>query len=187
MTSSTLPYQQLVESFVEGELSAVQFEAEYLRLFKHDTSRSKEVYPILSNLFWAVEDFCVYPELRDESDLDENQLLQAAKVALESLKKLEADHDAATTLTAPSVAKYLIEISEERLEQLFTTIIAMQFGKQLEQPFTNIGKKRPELKQSNKPDFIKAANKAANDEQVTHLPMKYRTQYNNKGDVRYVG
>jgi hypothetical protein len=127
MTSSTLPYQQLVESFVEGKLSAVQFEAEYLRLFKHDTSRSKEVYPILSNLFWAVEDFCVYPELRDESDLDENQLLQAAKVALEALKKLEADH-AATTLTAPPVAKYLIEISEERLEQLLTTII----GKQLE-------------------------------------------------------
>lgn len=79
------------------------------------------------------------------------------------------------------------DLNFNTLEQRLT-IMAMQFGKQLEQPFTNIGKKRPELKPSNRfPDFIKAANKAANDEQVTPPPMKYCTQYNNKGDVRYVG
>lgn len=91
MTSSTLPYRQLIVAFLENKLSATQFEVAYLHLFKHDSSRSKEVYPILSNLFWAVEDFCAYPELRDESDLDETQLLQVAKVALDALEKLEAN------------------------------------------------------------------------------------------------
>jgi hypothetical protein len=70
-------------------------------------------------------------------------------------------------------------ISRVTLEQMLTKINAMQFGKQLEQPFTNIGKKQLELKQSNELfSDIKAANKAANDEQ-------YRPQYNNKGNVRY--
>jgi len=128
MTSSTLPYQKLVESFVEGKLSAVQFEAKYLRLFKHDTSRSKEVYPILSNLFWAVEDFCVYPELRDESDLDENQLLQAAEVALEALKQSEADPTTTVLASPPVLKKQVVEISVDQLEALLSDII----GKQLE-------------------------------------------------------
>lgn len=160
MTSSTLPYQQLVESFVAGKLSAVQFEATYLRLFKHDTSRSKEVYPILSNLFWAVEDFCIYPELRDENDLDENQLLQAAKVALEDLRKLE-NHTTIIPTTSP-MAKNAIEISKERLKQVSTTTITGSF--------TNIDKKQPELKLSNKlfwvADFIKKL--AANEEWKTN-------------------
>lgn len=68
-------------------------------------------------------------------------------------------------------------ISRVTLEQMLTKIIAMQFSKQLEQLFTNIGKK-PELKLLDKlfPDFIKVAN----DEQVT-LPMKYCLS-NNKRD-----
>ncbi len=128
MTSSTLPYQQLVESFVAGKLSAVQFEATYLRLFKHDTSRSKEVYPILSNLFWAVEDFCIYPELRDEGDLDEIQLLQAAEVALEALRQLETDQTTTVLTIPPVVKKQVVEISVDQLEALLSDII----GKQLE-------------------------------------------------------
>jgi hypothetical protein len=167
MTSSTLPYQQLVESFVEGKLSAIQFEAEYLRLFKYDTSRSKEAYPILSNLFWAVEDFCVYPELRDESDLDENQLLQAAKVALEVLRKLETHTTSISTTSA--MAKDTIEISNERLKQVSITTITGSF--------TNIGKKQPELKSSNKLSFVDKLGSVAdfikklttNDESVTNL------------------
>ena len=49
------------------------------------------MYPILNKLFFTVEDFCVYPELRDENDLDEVQLLYAAKEALNNLKMLIAN------------------------------------------------------------------------------------------------
>ncbi|GEM_PF-3241789 len=93
-------------------------------------------------------------------------------------------------LTSPELAEQILRQAEQLgavggkvsiarplLEQL-SEIMARQF----EQPFTNIGKKQPELKRLDKlDDFIK---KAANDEQVTHLPMKYRPQ-NNKGDIRY--
>lgn len=99
MTSPIIHYQKLIESFVEGRQSATQFETDYLHLFKHDRSRSKEVYPILSNLFWAVEDFCPYPDLRENGDLDENQLLDAAKVALQALRNLE--NQPVTSLATP--------------------------------------------------------------------------------------
>ncbi len=63
----------------------------FRKLFQYDdrTDVTEAEYVIINNLFWAVEDFCSYPELRDEGDLDEIQLLQAAKVALEALEKLE--------------------------------------------------------------------------------------------------
>jgi hypothetical protein len=90
MKMQLLPYTQLIQSFVEGKLSATDFEAEYLKLFQDDkTDLTEAEYVILNNLFWAVEDFCSYSELRDEGDLDEIQLLQAAEVALEALKQLE--------------------------------------------------------------------------------------------------
>ena len=50
MMYSTLHYQKLIDSFVEGKMSATQFEAKYLHLFKHDHSRSQDAYPILSDL-----------------------------------------------------------------------------------------------------------------------------------------
>jgi len=55
MKPTTLPYETLTNSFVQGQL------------------------------FWAVENFCSQPELRDEGDLDENQLREAAKVALQAV------------------------------------------------------------------------------------------------------
>ncbi|MDM8523377.1 colicin immunity domain-containing protein [Desulfococcaceae bacterium HSG8] len=88
MNSSADIYKSLIASFVEGKLTAVEVESEYLNLFKYNESRSEDMYEVLNPLFWAVEDFCSYPELKEEGDLDENQLLQVANVTLKKLNKL---------------------------------------------------------------------------------------------------
>jgi hypothetical protein len=50
---------------------------------------TEEEYAILNATFFDVEDFCKYPEIRDERDIDEGELKKRCKVALEKLKKLE--------------------------------------------------------------------------------------------------
>ncbi len=91
MKPTILPYETLINSFIQEQLSATQFEIEYLKLFEYDkTDFTETEYNILNTLFWAVENFCSNPELRDQDDLDENQLRDAAKVALQTLTNLEA-------------------------------------------------------------------------------------------------
>ncbi|MEN8218229.1 MAG: colicin immunity domain-containing protein [Pseudomonadota bacterium] len=120
MKLTILPYETLTNSFVQGQLSATKFETEFLKLFEYDnTDFTEEEYKILNTLFWAVENFCSHPELRDDGDLDEIQLREAAKVAL---KSLEATEQSFTIQVKPD-----FEISEE-LEKRLSSII----GKQLE-------------------------------------------------------
>ncbi len=87
MRTSIIDYKVLIRSFVSSEISAIRFEAEYLKLFKRDDSLDEEAYKILSPLFWAVEDFCSFPELREEDDIDEQQLFEQAVTALEKLEQ----------------------------------------------------------------------------------------------------
>lgn len=83
---------------MQGQLSALQFEAEFLKLFEYDnTDFTEEEYKILNALFWAVEDFCAEPKLREEGDLDENQLLEAAQVASQALNRLNVRFIYSTT------------------------------------------------------------------------------------------
>ncbi|MCP4700737.1 MAG: hypothetical protein GY862_28365, partial [Gammaproteobacteria bacterium] len=58
MRTSIADYKELIRSFVSNEISALQFEEKYLKLFKRDDSLDEKAYKVLSPLFWAVEDFC---------------------------------------------------------------------------------------------------------------------------------
>ncbi len=118
MNSSIFTYRNLIASFIEKKLTAVQFEAEYLDLFKYDESRTEEMYEILNPLFWAVEDFCPDPELREEGDLDENQLSEAAKVTLKKLDELNEIANPENGIDTEELAVVLRKLLQEMLPDM---------------------------------------------------------------------
>lgn len=80
-------YIHLIKSFLTGDLTALDFESKYLDTFKSDpTLRPQEVFLVLDKLFGDVDAFCAEPNLRDEDDLDEDQLRQYSVDALQKLK-----------------------------------------------------------------------------------------------------
>lgn len=87
---SLRPYIELIDSFLNNQIDALIFEREYLVMFKNDTTRwSESEYDVLNNLFGDVDTFCADPELRDPEDLDEEQLRQQCRMALEKLNVLD--------------------------------------------------------------------------------------------------
>jgi uncharacterized membrane protein YheB (UPF0754 family) len=143
MKPTTLPYETLTNSFVQGQISATKFETEYLKLFEYDkTDFTEEEYKILNRLFWAVENFCSQPELRDEGDLDENQLREAAKVALQALKSLEATEQTFTIQVNPDFSeeleKRLSSIISKQLESLLPQVLEKVLSKKLEEISSNV-------------------------------------------------
>lgn len=83
------PYLKLIRSFLNNQTSALTFEREYLDMFKNDaTDWSEAEYDVLNDLFGDVDAFCADPHLRGPDDLDEEQLRQRCKVALEKLSVL---------------------------------------------------------------------------------------------------
>ncbi|GEM_PF-952327 len=144
MKSTIYPYGTLINSFMQGQLSALQFEAEYLKLFEYDnTDFSETEYKILNTLFWAVEDFCADPTLRDEGDLDENQLLEAANVASEALKSLEAKETFTievkpdVEISSDELEKRLSLMIEKQLEKVIPPVLEKVFSKKLEDFLSN--------------------------------------------------
>lgn len=89
-------YNKLINSFINGNISAEEFDLKYLDLFLNDkTSYSQKLYDITQELFYDVEEFCIYPELREEGEIDEDGLLNSAKIALKRLEeyKLELEKE----------------------------------------------------------------------------------------------
>ena len=83
------PYLELLDGFLDEKIAIHDFEPAYLDLFTNDaTEWSEAEYEILNELFADVDAFCDDPELRDERDLDENELRQKCRMALKKLKLL---------------------------------------------------------------------------------------------------
>jgi len=82
-------YIALISSLVADKIDAADFEREYLKIFKEDaTEWSEAEFAILDELFGEVDAFCADPQLRDENDLDEFELKEKGKLALERLQSL---------------------------------------------------------------------------------------------------
>lgn len=80
-------YVQLIDSFVHGGISALEFERVYLQMYKEDpTIRPESEYEILDRLFSDVDAFCADSGLRSIDDLDEEQLRAEARTALGRLR-----------------------------------------------------------------------------------------------------
>ena len=86
-------YHGLISSFVDGKKAAGEFEAEFLREFKQETVRfGALIFDALDELFADVDAYCADPDLRDDDDLDEEQLRRSATRAREILSaNLEAN------------------------------------------------------------------------------------------------
>ena len=82
-------YRKLIFQFVNKEISADQFEKDYISLFREfrDTGKVLEdvVLDIISELFTDVDAYCSDPELRDDDDIDEIELISRAKLSLKKL------------------------------------------------------------------------------------------------------
>ena len=89
MTTDKLdPYLHLMKSFVENKIDAKEFEGRYLSMFKSDTNSWTEAeYENLNSLFAEVDAFCADPQLRDENDIDEEQLKEATRMTLMKLSQ----------------------------------------------------------------------------------------------------
>lgn len=90
-TNRLTPYINLLSSFVAGNISATDLETQYLNLYKNDaTLFPDEEFFILDDLFGNIDAFVANPNLRDEDDLDEKQLLAECVVALDQLKQQQS-------------------------------------------------------------------------------------------------
>ena len=76
-------YVSKIRQFVDGDITACQFEESYLKIFKNEEKvLPEDVFEVLNELFTDVDSFCSDPELRDDEDLDDAELLNRAEVAL---------------------------------------------------------------------------------------------------------
>lgn len=83
---SLADYFRVVKAFVDGHLSAIEFESVFLRMFKKDDAvRPDSHYKILNDLFGSVDAFCSDPSIRAVQDLNDEQLHNDAKAALSEL------------------------------------------------------------------------------------------------------
>jgi hypothetical protein len=86
-------YATLAQSFVDGEISAVQFEDSYLTLFRNETKYIPEEFATpINEIFYDVDAYVADPALREDGDLDDNQLKDRVAASTEKLQNsLRAD------------------------------------------------------------------------------------------------
>ena len=84
-------YKPIIERFVAGEISATQFEDEFLTYFKADSNQVPGGdFDVLDALFADVDEYVDDPTLRAEvGGLDENELRNRAR---EAFRRLYGEH-----------------------------------------------------------------------------------------------
>ena len=82
-------YRRLIFQFVNNEISANEFETSFISLFREFRNKGivleNTVSDIISELFTDVDSYCGDPELRDDDDIDEIELISRAKSSLKEL------------------------------------------------------------------------------------------------------
>lgn len=87
MKSNICFYVNLIDDLLNSKIPIDIFERVFLYVSKRDNELSKSEEEIILKLFYAVEDYVSDPEIRDESDLNEEDLLRVAKETLQELYK----------------------------------------------------------------------------------------------------
>jgi hypothetical protein len=92
MINSAKKIFELLRMFVEGKISATEFEGKYISLWRKMrdsgelSSINSKTDDALDKLFTAVDAYCSYETLRDDNDIDENQLLEVAKQTFNTIE-----------------------------------------------------------------------------------------------------
>jgi len=82
-------YVSLMDAFAGGRIPVDVFERRYLDLFQSDqTMREEFIFRTIEDVFFAVDEYCGDPDLRDEYDIDEEQLRERVRTALRVLADL---------------------------------------------------------------------------------------------------
>jgi hypothetical protein len=86
--SDLAPYVIMTRTFLDGRLTATEFEALFLVMFKRDTTqRSGNVFRILDSLFLDVDDYHPDASVRAQiGGLDDEELRSRAGAALNRLR-----------------------------------------------------------------------------------------------------
>jgi hypothetical protein len=86
--SDLAPYVIMGRTFLDRRLTATEFEALFLAMFKHDTTqRSGNVFRILDSLFLDVDDFQPDASVREQAGgIDDEELRSRAGAALNRLR-----------------------------------------------------------------------------------------------------
>lgn len=87
-SSPSRPYVTLLNAFIEGRISASEFEELYLFMFKNDPGEfDPKTYDALNTLFGQVDAFCADPALREQTSdgIGPGELRRAAQAARELL------------------------------------------------------------------------------------------------------
>jgi hypothetical protein len=87
MSNTTVSdYIRLIRGFVNKEVDVLEFERTFLHMFKsQQVDLPEREFEILDALFSDVDSFCADPALRDETDLNEEQLRQRCVSSLKQL------------------------------------------------------------------------------------------------------
>lgn len=86
-------YIRLIQSFVDGEISAPTFKGEYLKLVKNDpVVRDDATFNVIDELFFYVDEYFDDPDFAEQEKRDEDEkLCHYAENALKKLKQLSVD------------------------------------------------------------------------------------------------
>ena len=84
------PYAILLRLFIDGRMTAGEFEVIFLSLYKNDpTDWPGEIFDVLDRLFGDVDDFVADDRLRTETGgIDADELRHRASATFDQLKKI---------------------------------------------------------------------------------------------------
>jgi len=92
MKSRLVDYRLLLEQFLSGVSSAMEFQTTYLDCFKNEGLLDERLFEILDELFGDIDSFSTDPELLAENPefyIDEARLREKAQFAVRRLETLK--------------------------------------------------------------------------------------------------
>lgn len=86
-----------IEDYVERKITAKVFQANFFKWWacqeKSEGEKEMAEYYIMHDLFYDLEEFCIYPHLRKEGEINEKGLHKTARLILKRLNEFKKTQD----------------------------------------------------------------------------------------------
>ena len=86
-----------IEDYVARKITAKFFQSVFFKWWAYgegtQTAKEKAGFYIMHDLFYDLEEFCIYPHLRKEGEINEKGLYKVARSILKRLKEFEKTQD----------------------------------------------------------------------------------------------